>query len=331
MIELQTRGGLCVDVPETLEEDRTPRFGSDRLDEIARYYREHGYVVVEGVVPPQHCSKLRSLWDRQVKASRRFIYRQTNARAERNEFNASGWVTNPVLNLQSLDPKSMGEFRTCAIEEILAAPDLTAIMEVLLEDRPKIVQSMYFEGNSATWEHQDSYYLDSENYGRMVGAWIAIESIEARAGRFFVCPGSHKIELPRHTSENSIADKHDTYIASVVARMQSLGMDIRAPRLETGDVLFWSSKTIHGSMDSRDAEHSRSSVTCHAIPAGDRFAQFQRRVMDVPTDRVKGIEVYRPKDLAKVRNRLILWLESTFPRQFYWMKRQAVRRVVADD
>ena len=33
---------------------------------------------------------------------------------------------------------------------------------------------MYFEGNSATWEHQDSYYLDDEDTGSMLACWIAL-------------------------------------------------------------------------------------------------------------------------------------------------------------
>ena len=37
---------------------------------------------------------------------------------------------------------------------------------------------MYFEGNSATWEHQDTYYLDSEKVGCMIAGWIALENIK---------------------------------------------------------------------------------------------------------------------------------------------------------
>ena len=47
-----------------------------------------------------------------------------------------------------------------------------------------IVQSMYFEGNSVTWEHQDSYYLDDEIVGNMIAGWVALENIKANAGRF---------------------------------------------------------------------------------------------------------------------------------------------------
>ena len=327
MIELKTPRGLPVSVPETLSEGPTLRFEPGQLSEIRSYYDEHGYVVVSGVVDVERCEHLRDLWEKQVKTTDQFIYRQATAKAERHVRNENGWVMNAVLNLQSVDPRRLGEFRRYATGEILTAPKLAMVFEALLDDKPKIVQSMYFEGNPVTWEHQDSYYLDSENIGKMAAAWIALETIEAAAGRFFICPGSHRLELERHSFENNIADNHDKYIDSVVAKVRDLGLEIRAPRTETGDVLFWNAWTIHGSLDSQHMSRSRSSVTCHAIPAKDRFLQLQLRALDVETDVVNGVQVYRPKDLALFRNRAILWIESYFPRPFYWIKRAALRRL----
>jgi phytanoyl-CoA hydroxylase len=120
---------------------------------------------------------------------------------------------NPILNLQSVNPVYFPKFRNCATTKILTDSKLCKIFTLLLSDEPKIVQSMYFEGNSATWEHQDSYYLDSETTGEMSAAWIALENISARAGRFFVCPRSNKLKLDDHNLYNNIAENHEGYIA----------------------------------------------------------------------------------------------------------------------
>lgn len=329
MIALQTPRGLSVAVPESLAEDPSLRFAPDEFEALKAYYLAYGYVVVRGVISAQACLEMRRLWDNTVKPNKSFIYRQTTAKAETHKLNGNGWVMNPVLNLQSLDPQRLGEVRRFACENILTAPALVEVFKALLGDLPKVVQSMYFEGNSATWEHQDTYYLDSETSGRMAGAWIALEPIAAEAGRFFVCPHSHQLELDRHSVENNMADNHEVYIESVVEKILRQGLAIRAPKLEMGDVLFWNSKTIHGSLDSQHASSARSSVTCHAIPARDRFKQMQARVIDVPTDRVNGIEIFRPKDLARWRNRLILFVESRFPGPFYKLKQYAIRSLVA--
>jgi phytanoyl-CoA hydroxylase len=321
---LKTPRGLSVDVPETVAEDRSPRFAANQVDAIREYYDNHGYVIVQGLIASELCRRVRGLWERDVKPFGGYMYRQATARAERHQFNQNGWVMNPILNLQSVDPRHFGEFREFATTSILSADPLVSVLRKLLGEAPKVVQSMYFEGNSATWEHQDSYYLDSEVPGEMAAAWIALEDISAKAGRFFVCPGSHRLRLDDHSLYNNIAQNHETYIQSVVKKIGDLKLEIRAPVLMTGDTLFWNAQTIHGSLDSQDHTCSRSSITCHAIPKSRKFLQLQTRILDVPTVAVNAAHVYRPKDLARTKNRAILFLESRFPSLFYWLKRRAI-------
>jgi phytanoyl-CoA hydroxylase len=327
MLELTTPRGLPVHVPEALAEDPSPRFSAHEAEQIRAYYEENGYVIVKSVFSPEICDTQRKLWEQEVKPFRGYIYRQATAKAERHVFNENGWVMNPILNLQSVDPRRFHRFRTHATESVLTAPVLRDLFKILLKDTPKIVQSMYFEGNSATWEHQDSYYLDSEKVGEMAAAWIAVEPITARAGRFFICPRSHKIRLDDHNLENNVAEHHEVYISSVVDKIRRLNLEIRAPALEKGDVLFWNALTIHGSLDSQDPQHSRSSITCHAIPSSRLFLSLQARLLDVSTDDVNGTRVYRPKDLSTLKNRLIFQVETRFPSLFYWAKRTAVKQL----
>ncbi len=329
MIELTTPRGLPVNVPETIEEDPSPRFTVSQASRAIDYYHEHGYVILSGVLAGEHCDRIRALWEQEVKPNPGFMYRQATAKAEKHVKNNQGWIMNPILNLQSVDPVQFPQFRDYATTKVLANQNLTGFFGELFGEQPLIVQSMYFEGNSATWEHQDSYYLDSEQVGTMSAAWIAIEDIEATAGRFFICPGSHKIRMTEHSTANSIADHHDDYILSVVQEIQQRQLDIRAPYLRKGDVLFWNSLTIHGSLNSQDLNHSRSSITCHVIPKSHKFLQLQTRIMALPSDDMGSVAVFRPKDLARLKNRLILSIEGNFPALFYWLKRQAIRYVVS--
>ena len=329
MIELTTPRGLPVQVPETLEEDPSIKFSIGDSKKICEYYHQNGYVVVRGVFCTADCDRVRELWDTEVKPSHRFIYRQANAKAERHAFNNKKWIMNPILNLQSVDPKFFPQFRSFATEKILTSDYLGKIfIEIFRGEKPKIVQSMYFEGNSATWEHQDSYYLDSEKIGSMAGAWIALEDVAASAGRFFVCPGSHKFNIGKQDANDNIADNHDAYIQLIVTQIRDLSLQIRAPFLQKGDVLFWNAWTIHGSLDSQNPYRSRSSITCHAIPESHRFLQLQNRIMSLQLDEVNGIQVHRPKDLARFRNRFVFALETRFPRAFYGLKRIIIRSML---
>ena len=102
-------------------------------------------------------------------------------------------------------------------------------------------------------------------------------------------------------------------------------MEIRAPKLNKGDVLFWNSWTIHGSLKSNSKTSSRRSITNHVIPNQDLFLKLQSIKLDINTDFVKGIYLYRPKDQYKFKNRVIMFIESYFPRPFYFIKKILVK------
>ena len=106
MIELNTKKNIKVSVPESLEEDDTPKF-SINDDRIREYYIEHGYVVIKNLINYITCEEFKDIWDREVKTSKSFIYRQASAKPEKHVFNSNKWVMNPILNLQSLDPNKV--------------------------------------------------------------------------------------------------------------------------------------------------------------------------------------------------------------------------------
>ena len=105
-------------------------------------------------------------------------------------------------------------------------------------------------------------------------------------------------------------------------------MTIKAPYMNFGDVLFWNSWTIHGSIDSRSKTFSRSSITLHAIPESHKFLQFHTRKMDLPTEDLGNSVIYRPKDQSKFKSRVVLNIESNFPGLFYWIKNKAIKFLI---
>lgn len=191
MIELKTKGGSLVQVPESRDEDESETFALPQSADAKAYFRENGYVVLRGLIGPESCDAVRNLWDTVIKPSKRPMLRQSGDPICRHEKNANGWIMNPALDPHSVPHSEFRPFREAVVEKVFDTPMLAAALANLLGGDPVIVQSMYFEGNSATQEHQDSYYLDSSRIGELVPAWIALEDIKPNAGRFFVSPGSH--------------------------------------------------------------------------------------------------------------------------------------------
>ncbi|CAH9018030.1 hypothetical protein NURINAE_00687 [Candidatus Nitrosacidococcus sp. I8] len=133
-------------------------------------------MVVRNLIPNQVLDEANSAFDAEAISSNRFIYRQATANPERHIFTQHGFMLNSILNPQSLNPRYFSKFRQSA-EKILTHQFMQKLLNIIFSEQGKCVQGMYFHGNPATWAHQDTYYLDSEHIGTMVGAWIATEDI----------------------------------------------------------------------------------------------------------------------------------------------------------
>jgi phytanoyl-CoA hydroxylase len=188
--------GRTIDIPDTAAADFAYFALADR-QAIRSYYDKEGYVVVRGLIDPGECDRAHAAFEREVKPSRSFIYRQATANPERHVYAQHDYMLNSILNVQSLDPRLFPDFRKLGTD-IVTLPALQAVLRILFDEPGKLVQSMYFEGNPATWPHQDTYYLDSEHIGAMTGAWFAVEDIKPGAGRFFVYPKSHLFDMAKN-------------------------------------------------------------------------------------------------------------------------------------
>lgn len=305
MIQLKTKGGTIVDVPESIDEDPTPSFSAGQLDEAKVYFDLNGYAVIRNLIDPKDCDRVRSLWNDLIKPSTGVIFRQSGDPLARHIKNENGWIMNPALDPHSMPQPEFRPFREAIVEQVFDTPAFAGSLRHLLRGSPLIVQSMYFEGNSATQEHQDSYYLDAEKVGELVAAWVALEDIRPRAGRFFVSPGSHSTDRCNVSGRNA-DDRHQTFIETIMRELQNL--PIHAPVMRKGDVLFWHPLTIHGSMDSTDPEHSRSSLTCHAIRHDERLLERRTRSFRLSREKRAHLSIHYPQHplstLSKLRRSL---------------------------
>lgn len=318
--------GKEISIPEVADEnDQT--FSLTELSDASHYYEKNGYVVVRDVIDPMVCDELRSAFAHTVKRYQGYIYRQTSANPERNRVNEFGFVMNPILNLQSLRLSEFAPLKDLAMHTF-ASQAIKTITHALFSEHAKLVQSMYFEGNAETWPHQDTYYLDSEKIGTMAGCWYALEDIDAGAGRFFVVPGSHAIDMVKNGKNFDVAFNHDRYKELVKKLLAESGLKFCAPFLAKGDVLLWNSKTIHGSLRTTRPQFSRSSLTAHYIPASHRFLQFQARIKPLHMKECDGMGFHCPKDMDRLSNRLVLAFETSFPKTFQTTKKLAIKALV---
>lgn len=317
--------GRRISIPVAVEAGLDPYPLPENPGALRDFYDRYGYVVVRGLVPEALCEAVLDAYRREVKPYDGFLYRQpSSGRAEKHVFSQDGHLLNSILNLQDLDPRNFQAFRAAGLE-VFSDARLQNVVSALLGESAVLVQSMFFEGNPVTWAHQDTYYLDSTAIGRLVAAWIALEDIRPGAGRFYIYPKSHKIDLVRHGGDFDIAFNHERYKALILKVIEEHKLDCHAPAMQVGDVLFWNSRTIHGSLETTQPEYSRCSLTAHFIPASTGLLQFQRRVMKLHLEKLGELVVHHPKDQRLAKNRLVLALESRFPRVYGLLRNLAIK------
>lgn len=280
--------------------------------EQKRYYDEQGYLVARELIPPDVCNRIIAAFEREIKPYPGYIYRQTSSLPEKHYLSEAGHILNSIKHIQDLDSKKFPHFIQSSFEGVAHA-QVMQLVKALLNDDSIIVQTMLFEGNPVTPPHADSYYLDSSKIGSMVAIWVALEDIQPGAGRFFVYPGSHKMDLPRNEGPYEMAFHHDEYLKAIKEITRQPAMECRHPALKKGDVLFWNANTIHGSLPTTTPQFSRRSLTAHFIPASHDYVLFQKVKVNLNLKTMNGVPVHCPKDPDKLANRLQMAALRHFP------------------
>ncbi len=170
-------------------------------------------------------------------------------------------------------------------------PNVTGIVQQLLEARPMIVQTMYLEkqpageadkGGQGVALHQDLHYLPCAPE-KLMACWLALSDTDAENGGLCVVPGSHHHGL-HTTHKNENADEHDAWEVEYgmrdqegkewTERMYSFEIDGLDPddvvrlTVPKGGGVFFTGLTIHGSYANRSTHRVRRAFATHFIPEG---------------------------------------------------------------
>lgn len=265
---------------------------------------EQGYAIVRGLVPAARCDEALAAFHAEVKPSRRFFVRHRTGLPERHIFTEHGFMKYPIMNPHELNRREFGLFRNIVLDLFTDTAVIDTVRAVL-ETTPKLVHTMVFEGNQKTWVHRDADYIDASESGRLVGLWVALQEIAPGAGRFFVYPRSHRLELPN----DGLDPNSDDYVKVLTRFLEEHAVVCVAPALAKGDVLLWSSKTLHGSLETRQPELPRPALTAHYIRESDDLIWLKRRVSRAAIRQVRGLGVVfhsnQESSVTRIRQELI--------------------------
>jgi phytanoyl-CoA hydroxylase len=247
-------------------------------------YAAHGYYVDRGAIPTSLVRDLVKAFHGDAKTCPAPILRQ-NGQREVNAFDAHGFITQPFLDPHLTTIEKLASFKD-AILALACSEDMrSALARITLQPDHSMQQIMVFE-QSATAAHQDWFYLDTFPPGHMTAAWVALEDIDPAATRFFIVPGSQDFD---EMFPQDWVDSNRYTEAMMGLLRERFSSDVTIPPMNAGDVLFWSSRLIHGSLPGTDTSKSRLSLTAHYIPKGYSFGSRHNPIhFQYPFNLVEG-------------------------------------------
>jgi len=262
------------------------------------YYQENGYAVFQNLIPHQLIEQLTDLYSRKIVPSKYPFFRQSNSKYEVNQLNEFGYVEQSFLDIHGYE--KYPDFSDVAKEIYCSQEIQNALKELTGSDSLNLMQTMLFDRNTETQPHQDWWYLDTVPNGNLIAAWIALEDIDEKAGRFYVMPKTKNLDF--HTDTPNLS--HSQWLQRIKEYFDSHQDNIQAPDLKKGDVLFWNSRTVHGSLPTIDPRFSRKSLTAHYIPSGYKFGNLFKTKDYISYKTFKGVNFYRNQPDYSLSNKL---------------------------
>ena len=279
------------------------------------YFQREGYIVVRNALPRAVCVEAVDGFLKEVHLDNRALFlRHASARYEAHVYTDAGHMRYPIMNLQDIPGRRYPQFKAAGLA-LLTDPVLQRALHTLLGEPARLVHTMYFDGNQATWAHRDSRYIDPALPIAAIGAWIAAEDIDPGAGRFFVLPGSHLRPVPGERVHDPNGARYKAAMAEFVAHGP---LPQVAPVLKQGDLLLWSSLTIHGSLPTTAPACSRRSFTGHYIARSESLKPPHRAGGSVV---LGGMEILHHNDRRSLAGRAAKLLRSECPRAYLLLRR----------
>jgi phytanoyl-CoA hydroxylase len=271
---------------------------------LNNYFTENGYVVFPKLITSELIEAFLKRYQADIVSSNTPFFRQNTNRYEPNQLSQFGHVEQAFLDIH--DYQKFSTFSNCAKDIFCGDVMQQALREITGSSGCNLMQTMLFDANTETPPHQDWWYLDSYPNGHLLAAWIALEDIDEKAGRFYVLPQTMLVNL--HSDTPNLP--HSQWLQRMRQYVDEHHDRIQAPALKQGDVLFWNSRTIHGALPTTDAQFSRKSLTAHFLPSEYAFGNLFVRKDNIQYQAYNGMKYYRNQPDYSIANKLKFGIKS---------------------
>jgi phytanoyl-CoA hydroxylase len=251
-----------------------------KISDPKHFFDEQNYIICRNVLDANQIDALVNFYDSWIVNTKDYKYLRQSGNWEYSDFTDAGGVKNCFLNPHSYINNSNGKLARNILSLIENSSVAQSLSEISQHKKFNLYQTMLFD-HATTGPHQDWIYLDSRPNGHLIAAWIALENTYQDGIRFYVYPGTHQFKPSAgydYKSNQSHSDLFRLFIEEINELLASKRYDMYAPPLQKGDVFFWGSRIIHGSVSGINPNLRRRSIAAHFVPDGFKFGNLEQDI-----------------------------------------------------
>jgi ectoine hydroxylase-related dioxygenase (phytanoyl-CoA dioxygenase family) len=223
--------------------------------QLARDFREQGYVMLEDCVEPELIDALTGAYDWLFDPATRFQaprWAKSVLEADRAR-KQDAWCVCPPVKALAVHPRVLETLQ-------------------LLYGRPAIpFQTLNFLRGTEQSLHSDAFHFSSLPARFMCGAWVALEDITERNGPLRYVRGSHRLHdvqladlgLWAGQPAHGLGRNYEVFEAYIQALLETHDLRVEQLTCKRGTVFVWASHLLHGGAPILDRSTTRMSQVTH--------------------------------------------------------------------
>ncbi len=160
--------------------------------------------------------------------------------------------------------------KSALLKNIGEDKQLTELLDVLINGKAKLFQSINFLMGSEQDTHSDSIHMTTHPLGGLLGVWIALDDITTDNGPLHYYVGSHKLPYylnADYDNEGSYfmlgKNNYDAYEKMIANKIVEHKIEKTNFIAKKGDLLIWHANLFHGGNKHIDKTKSRKSMVLH--------------------------------------------------------------------
>lgn len=160
--------------------------------------------------------------------------------------------------------------KSALIKKIGLEPSLIKLLDVLMDGKTKLFQSINFINGSQQKTHSDSIHMTTFPLGGLIGVWVALEDVSPDQGALHYYPGSHKLPYYMNSDYDNdgnlimLGNKgYKGYEVMLEEKVKELNLQKEVFDCKKGDMLIWHANILHGGEPHTNKDKTRKSMVFH--------------------------------------------------------------------